>query len=732
VTPFTVSPSDDAARGSARPGADAAAARDLEHRLIDSVVNKTEIAQLPALPVFIDLALKSIRHPADVLGPVRWISLDPILTLRLLDATVDAAQTEAGSDFRSLEQRFNGLQPELAQALMISSVQASLGPGRHTLSSGELAGFWFHSLQCAYLSRAFARAISYQHPDEAYLAGLLHDIGTFALLTAVPRTFRSLVAERGLANANGCPEHAGRLGTVHAKIGATLTRALALPAYFSDALLLHHAPAPELYGAHPLVRIVGAAEALSHPGASSAQLASVAELLDISPLLVSHLEKETAREVTAVLRDLGLTYPRTQLAKPLEEVSAPSIAAMAKLSESIVGKFVDEAGRPSFLGPPATGAACGAAASEVRTSHTAGSADTWRDAMSGTGGVAASILEQIISVATLSKAAAIVQSAPTLPRAVSDIRPVAAAVAGLKRVLLFVSNSGEEAWSGWLIDDSGTARVALNLATAVPHSVVARAAREGVVSASMEENPGKELSGLDMQIARLLSSEEIAAVPVPGKAGGSRAVLVFGTSHLRARRLSEKLPFLTDLASLISQAFAQPAPAGEHLAALESPDTNGAATREQVHEIRDSLSVLKANIRLVRDRARNGASVERELEIVSEEVERVAKLLDEIGGPGAREQMGPGQVERDGPIEEGVAALLDEQRGSDGNGRIETVRTDVNHSPAEPTATSPDPNGGSEENGSAAPPARKVKLSMVERAMNSLDIKDRSGAGGTA
>ncbi|MFZ5555255.1 MAG: HDOD domain-containing protein [Pseudomonadota bacterium] len=643
----------------------------MERKLIASVSNKTEVTQLPAIPVLIDRALKAGRQPAGAQGPAHWVSLDPILALRLLDATVAAPGTGVAPEPRSLEQRFASLQPELAHALLMSAAQASLAPGRHRLSPDESAGFWLHSIQCAHLSRALAEAVSYRNVEEAYLAGLLHDIGTFALLTAVPNTFRSLVAEQGAANGSGFPEHAGRLGTVHAKIGASLIESLALPFYFSDAILLHHAPKAELYGTHPLVRILRAAELLSHPGMSSDQEASVAELLDISPFLVCHLEQEAAKRVNAVLRDLGLPYPRAFPAKSSEADSSPAIVAMARLSDSIVGQFVEEAEQSSAPGPPAVdGAYATAPASSVT--------DAWSDAMSGASGAAASILGQIVGEATLSKAASLLQAAPSLRDAVADIRPIAAAIAGLKRVVLFVANATDGAWPGWFIDASGAARIDLDLATTVPRSVVAKAAREGIVSASTEDSRSTRVTGLDLQIARLLGSEEIAAVPVPGKEGACRAVLVFGTSHLQARRLTEKLPFLADLAQLIANALARPAQAGAPAAAVDPAEELRTAIRQQVHEIRNPLSVLKTYLQIARDRANSGANLERELEIASQEVDRMAKLLDEVGKPGAWGEAEHAPARRDRTMIERGVAILDESAKYGASGNAEPALTDIN------------------------------------------------------
>ena len=613
--------------GASQTGENAAASRTLERRLIDSVVGKTEITHLPALPVLIDRALKSSRGRADAADQVHWISLDPILTLRLLDATVDAERTQLDPDFRSLAQRLSSLQPEMVHALLVSAAQASLAPGRPGLSSEEQARFWFHGLHCAFLCRAFASAISYRNLEEAYVAGLLHDIGTLALVTAVPKTFRSLVAEQGVRN--GIPEHAGRLGTVHAKIGAALTEALGMPFYFTDSVLLHHAPKADLYGTHPLVRIVRAAEALAQPSAPPDQQTSVAELLDISPLLVAHLEEQATKQVNAVLRDLGLRSPPAPSTKPTEETSSSSVLAMARLTDTLVGRLVEETERSAASAGASSEDSSGPASATTPAEPVASAADAWV----GNGGAARSILGQIAGDATLSKAANLLQAAPSLRDAILDVRLLAAAVAGLKRAVLFVTSGSATGWPGWLIDAGGLERIRLDLATAAPRSVVARAAREGVASTSIENAQGARLAGMDMQIARLLGSEHIAALPLRASGNGCVGVLVFGTSRVKARRLAENLPFLTGLADAVSQSLAVSVPAAPSASRAEAADEVRSRTRQLVHEARNPLSVLKTYLQIARDRAAEGESLERELAIASQEVERVAELLNQIGKP---------------------------------------------------------------------------------------------------
>ena len=62
-----------------------------------------------------------------------------------------------------------------------------LRPTRHPASA--LDQFWLHSLTCAHLARRLAVTIDYSEPEEAYLCGLLHDLGKLVIGVRHGRAF---------------------------------------------------------------------------------------------------------------------------------------------------------------------------------------------------------------------------------------------------------------------------------------------------------------------------------------------------------------------------------------------------------------------------------------------------------------------------------------------------------------------------------------------------------------
>ncbi|GFO64502.1 HDOD domain-containing protein [Geomonas paludis] len=87
---------------------------------------------------------------------------------------------------------------EIANLAMAAS-QASIHTSENRTINGFMQSLWLHSHACALGSRWLARRAGYpQHGEQAYMAGLLHDIGKLYLLKALERLNQMGVAHAAL------------------------------------------------------------------------------------------------------------------------------------------------------------------------------------------------------------------------------------------------------------------------------------------------------------------------------------------------------------------------------------------------------------------------------------------------------------------------------------------------------------------------------------------------------
>jgi HD-like signal output (HDOD) protein/signal transduction histidine kinase len=121
--------------------------------------------------------------------------------------------------------------------------------------------FWWHSFMCATLAKLIAERTSYPAPDEAFLSGLLHDIGKLVLLGNFPKEYAEIL-ESHRSKPDLLLAGETRLGATHCEVGAWMINRWDLQSFMADAVLYHHEPVHRILDALPLVKIVFMANAL--------------------------------------------------------------------------------------------------------------------------------------------------------------------------------------------------------------------------------------------------------------------------------------------------------------------------------------------------------------------------------------------------------------------------------------------------------------------------------------
>jgi putative nucleotidyltransferase with HDIG domain len=159
-----------------------------------------------------------------------------------------------------LLQALNVLGSELIKTLVISESVYQTFNGFPHASGLDLRGFWKHSLTVAVLARDIAKAMNYAQPEEAYLTGLLHDVGRLALLAAAPNEYVHMFVLPDNAELGVLEQRTLQIS--HAEAGAWLIERWNLDSFMADSVLYHHENTARLEAAHPLIRIVHLAHVL--------------------------------------------------------------------------------------------------------------------------------------------------------------------------------------------------------------------------------------------------------------------------------------------------------------------------------------------------------------------------------------------------------------------------------------------------------------------------------------
>ncbi len=130
-----------------------------------------------------------------------------------------------------------------------------------TVAAGlDLDKFWRHSVATALAARSLARVLRASE-DEAFVAGLLHDIGRLVLASSY-QEYAQVVAT---ARRDDCPlidSERALLGVDHAQVGEALACQWRFSPAIQAAVAGHHAPPPEHDSA--LTGLVHLADVFSH------------------------------------------------------------------------------------------------------------------------------------------------------------------------------------------------------------------------------------------------------------------------------------------------------------------------------------------------------------------------------------------------------------------------------------------------------------------------------------
>jgi HD-like signal output (HDOD) protein len=210
-------------------------------------------------PTCFDAAMKvrdALRRPDLALDQMaRAVSLDPLISAKLLRMANSVMYNIERREIKDLKHAISLLGVNLVRTTSLAVAMDQLLRSKDLAVFEELATFfWNHSVMTAAAARVLAREFTRIDPDEAMLAGLVHDLGAFYLLyraaqdpelRARPETVKYLIVQW------------------HESIGESLLHALGLPKSIVEAMRDHDHPRPPAEALRTLSDVVFVANLLA-------------------------------------------------------------------------------------------------------------------------------------------------------------------------------------------------------------------------------------------------------------------------------------------------------------------------------------------------------------------------------------------------------------------------------------------------------------------------------------
>ncbi|MBN2071857.1 MAG: HDOD domain-containing protein [Candidatus Krumholzibacteriota bacterium] len=123
---------------------------------------------------------------------------------------------------------------------------------------------WEHSVAAAIASRMIAQHVNSSHVENAFMAGLLHDIGKLVILQKLNDDFNQIVEEVYNTGRHFSEVEEAILGFTHAEVGALLMKKWKFSEEFEEAVQSHHSVTSELGPNRQLVFYIDLANKMCH------------------------------------------------------------------------------------------------------------------------------------------------------------------------------------------------------------------------------------------------------------------------------------------------------------------------------------------------------------------------------------------------------------------------------------------------------------------------------------
>jgi signal transduction histidine kinase len=281
------------------------------------------MSKLPAMPQVLLRLLDAVcRDDTEIQQLASLVRQDSAITARLL-AMANSTLYNPGRFCNTVERALMCLGIHNVRKLLIT---AALQQHFSSLSDQHyefMQGFWFRTLRFAQSAQVLATLTRYHSPAEAYLAGMLADIGELLLLM------------------EGQDDLTDRL---HCEIGAGLLASWQWNNFPGDAIRYHHHSAADIIDAHHLVKIVNlASEFRQGDTIHDSALDKASRLFELNSELVHELYQRIARDVDRLAQTLNISK-----GQGYSEAGQQLDARLAELTQT---QFLSQPSEPAMHNP---------------------------------------------------------------------------------------------------------------------------------------------------------------------------------------------------------------------------------------------------------------------------------------------------------------------------------------------------------------------------------------------
>lgn len=209
----------------------------IEFDKIQDLVTNTH--ELPTLPVIVSQILKSLNDPhSAVKDIVEIVNKDQSITTKILKL-VNSAYYGFPRRITTMSHAISILGFDAVKGLILGISVVDI----FKIKDFNLTDFWKHSIATATLAKYIAKSINYPRVDEAFIVGLIHDIGKLFLMLKLPEEYKLVIDLIKTKFISSIEAESNILKIInHAKTGKMLAEYWNLPQIYVDSISHHHYP----------------------------------------------------------------------------------------------------------------------------------------------------------------------------------------------------------------------------------------------------------------------------------------------------------------------------------------------------------------------------------------------------------------------------------------------------------------------------------------------------------
>lgn len=218
-----------------------------ENRVAEAILDSVRIPSLPEAAMNLLLTCRDTRSSANEI--VRIIELDPALCARLLHVANSTYFGQRGQ-VSTLTRAAVVLGNQHLRAAALGFFLAS-GLDRLGHKGFDLREFWRDSILRACLGRQLARAVDLHPAEQAFLLGMLSDVGSLILVTHFGGPYADVYNRERSDFARRCEVERQAFGTDHGRVAYALARRWGFPEILLSAMAHRCAEPPTMRTAFP-------------------------------------------------------------------------------------------------------------------------------------------------------------------------------------------------------------------------------------------------------------------------------------------------------------------------------------------------------------------------------------------------------------------------------------------------------------------------------------------------